>query len=35
VVPGSRQPLKDHPDKLFLAMAPIERAFNPTGARAI
>ena len=26
------QPLKDHPDKLFLAMATIERAFKPTGA---
>ena len=26
------QPLRDHPDKLFLAMATIERAFKPTGA---
>ena len=26
------QPLRDHPDKLFLAMATIEKAFKPTGA---
>ena len=26
------QPLRDHPDKLFLAMATIERAFKPTDA---
>jgi predicted GNAT family N-acyltransferase len=26
-------PLRDHPDKLFLAMATIERAFKTTGAR--
>ena len=26
------QPLRDHPDRLFLAMSTIERAFKPTGA---